>query len=683
MICRLLTEQLIDKAKKGMRSDSFLYGYIAAFAAGIALYFGLKTEPPLVIAASVCSVSGLLWGLIRQNKVAHFVFGVATCVVLGLTVAGIRAHQVAAPVLPKILRDTVVEGRVVSAVGAPDRQQVILKDVRIRGIPVSETPLYVRLNADFEYPVLSVGDRIRVTAFLAPPGLPAAPGSYDFARRIWFERIGATGRIGQVQSVVSAESHSLRAHIEDLRRFVSERLQTVLSYEQAQVAVPLVIGDQKVVSEEMYDLFRFSGITHMLSVSGFHFGLVAGGVFFLIRFLLAFFPWINGWLNTKKVAVVVALAAGFGYLILSGAQIPAVRAFVMLALAFGAVFWDRNPFSTRFAAVAAAVMLVVRPELILNIGFQLSFMAVFALVTLFPPLYRRFRSAGGFWGRIRDMVVALILVDVLATIATLPLTIYHFNQIALYGLLGNLATTFLFSVIIMPLLMIALLLMPIGGDTFFITMAGYGIDVVIGICRFICDLPGALFGVPSFGMTALIIMIVGLFLIFSGGLRVFAGLVTVGIGVVAACLTPRPIALAALKLSSVFPTDFAASGILGIRTAEGGLTVLVPRVLEYPMTAAVWLQQDGQLPTYLMPADVDRLPDQIHAGSVRLATDIAACRGADVSFVPFAEQGQMCTGVLVTAEALEKEGTHAFYKTESGFRIETARESVGRRLWHP
>lgn len=661
---------MTDKTFFLMRTDSFLYGYVAAFTAGIALYFGLKTEPSPIVLGIICIFGGLAWGMVRKNPTTRFAVGLAVCFAAGITVAAVRAHLVAAPVLPSVLRDTVIEGRVVSAVGAPDRQQIVLQDVRIKNLPLSETPLYVRLNADFEYPALSVGDRVRATAFLAPPGLPAVPGGYDFARQLWFERIGATGRIGQIQALTPASAHSPAAVAERMRRFVSERLQTVLSYEQAQIAVPLVVGDQKVVSEEMYDLFRFSGIAHMLSVSGFHFGLVSGGVFFLIRFLLALFPRINGRCNTKKIAVVGALAVGFFYLVLSGAQIPAVRAFMMLALALIAVFWDRNPFSARFAALAAVLMLAVRPELILNIGFQLSFMAVFALVTLFQPLYRRVRSAGGFWGRLRDAVVALVLVDVLATAATLPLTVYHFNQAAPYGLLGNLATTFLFSAVIMPLLMIALILMPIGGDAFFITAAGYGIDAVVFLCRFICDLPGALVGVPSFGTMTLIVMITGLFLIFSGSWRRWVGLSAVVVGMAAACLTPRP-------------TVLAATGLLGVRMTDGRLSVFAPRALEYPMTAAVWLRQDGQLPAYLIPPDVDRLPERIVGETLRVATDLTACRGADVSLVSSVRQGKICDGVVVTAEALEKNGTHAFYKTDTGVRVETVRESVGRRLWHP
>lgn len=653
-----------------MRYELFLYGYAVTFVCGIGSYFGLNEEPSLSLISGVCLFFLVLWGLVRHHLYGRLCIGVFACFMLGMCITSIRSHYVSAPVLKETIYDTVVSGKVASVSKAPDKQKVLLKNLSILGLPPEQTPKFIRLTADFEFPKITLGDQIEVTTSLWPPSLPAVFGGYDFARQLWFEQIGATGRIAQIRNVISYPKNTLFSKIEDIRQFISLRLQEVLSYNQAQVAIPLVIGDQQVVSQEMYDLFRFSGIAHVLSVSGFHLSLVAGGVFFLIRLLLAFFPYLNGRMNTKKVAVVGALIVAFLYLVLSGAQIPAIRAFIMLSLVLIALFFDRNPFSVRFATIAGILMLIVRPELLLNIGFQLSFMAVFALVTLFEPLFQYFKSNDGFLKSFKNIIVALILVDVLATLSTTPLIIYHFNQVAPYSILGNLATTFLFSFFVLPLLMVGLIVMPFGGEELFFALAGYGIDYVISVCRFICDLPGAMIGVASFNTSVLILIIMGIFLIFTRTRFAYIGACIIGIGGVFIFFSPKPDVILSYRL-------------IGYRDEFGKLIVLAPRAFEYPMKAGVWLRRDGQFPDYMRVPDVDRLPDQLHVRGITVALSDKKCQRVDVSLIPSFEERKPCDGLIITDTDLKKQGTHSLYKTQAHIRIKTARDFVGNRLWSP
>lgn len=653
-----------------MRYELFLYGYGVAFVTGIGCYFGLNEEPSLSLISGVCLFFLVLWGLVRRHLYGRLCIGILTCFMLGMWLTSIRSHYVSAPVLNEMIYDTVVSGKVVSVSKAPDKQRILLKDLSILGVPSDQTPKFVRLTADFEFPKITLGDQIEVTTSLWPPSLPAVFGGYDFARQLWFEQIGATGRIAQVRNIISRPENTLFSKIEDIRQFISLRLQEVLSYNQAQVAIPLVIGDQQVVSQEMYDLFRFSGIAHVLSVSGFHLSLVGGGIFFLIRLLLAFFPRLNGRINTKKVAVVGALIVAFLYLVLSGVQIPAVRAFIMLSLVLIAVFFDRNPFSARFAMIAGILMLVARPELLLNIGFQLSFMAVFALVTLFEPLFQRFKSNDGFLKSFKNIIITLILVDVLATLSTVPLIIYHFNQVVPYSILGNLATTFLFSFFVLPLLMAGLIIMPFGGEELFFASAGYGIDYIISVCRFICDLPGAMIGVPSFNTSVLILMITGIFLILTRTRFAYIGACIICIGGIFAFLSPKPDVILSHRLA-------------GYRDESGKLVVLAPRAFEYPMKAGVWLRRDGQFPDYMRVPDVDRLPDQLHVRGITVALSDKKCHDVDVSLVPSFDEGKTCDGLIITDADLKEQGTYSLYKKQTHIHIKTARDFVGKRLWSP
>ena len=102
---------------------------------------------------------------------------------------------------------------------------------------------------------------------------------------------------------------------------------------------------------------------------------------------------------TKKLAALVALLGAFGYLLLSGAPVPTLRAFVMTAIGLLAIMVDRNPFSMRLVAWAAMVVLLLQPESLLGASFQMSFGAVVALIAVYETgLARRPAAAAGSTG---------------------------------------------------------------------------------------------------------------------------------------------------------------------------------------------------------------------------------------------------------------------------------------------
>lgn len=658
-----------------VRYDQFILGYALSLIVGLSCYFALNFEPNILQSAVMAMVTGLVWFICRRYLWARFLSGCLFFFISAFFIGSFRTGMQAAPVLKQGIENVVVSGIVEEASITMDTQHVIVGHVTIKGYPPEDTPKRVSLNMIYTFPELPVGASVQLTTSLYPPMLPAVNGSYEFARSYWFQQIGALGQIHSIDELIMPSVTSFHEKVERIRRKIADRLMQVLSFEQAQAAVPLVIGDQSIVSQELYDLYRYAGIAHILSVSGFHLSLLAGLIFFVIRFGLALFPIIALRYNTKKAAAFISLLVVTGYLFLSGAHIPAVRAYIMISLSLVAILFDRNPLSLNFVAFAALVMLICRPEFIINIGFQLSFMAVLALVCLFEKFIRPFKAKRieeiTLRHKIKMLIVSILIVDFLATLATTPFILYHFNQFATYGFLGNLMTGLLFSFFIMPLLLLGVVMMPFGFETPFFLMAGYLLDRVHELCHYIGDLPGAVLYTTSFPIWGLVAFTFGFIILFlSSGYWRGLSLIFIGLGCVSFVHPVRPDLLV-----------FGADGpyVVGIRQNDQ-LHVIAPKSNDYHLTSATWMRRFGMNPDYLAFPKGEDLPAVITIQGKRIAFEKSFCKMADVSFVDV-QDADVCGGLVISFPELKSFGTHALFIREDHIEIETAAMAGNNRPW--
>lgn len=243
---------------------------------------------------------------------------------------------------------------------------------------VDAAPRYVRVSVP-EAGMLIPGRSARCFAVLAPPAGPMAPGAYDFARRGYFERLGATGfDYGRCRPAAFGTPPSWldqqRLKLAALRWDLSETIQTAPGRGCA-IAAALITGYRSATDIETNEALTNSGLGHLLSVSGIHMGVVGGLVFGALVWLFALIPPIALRWPVKKLAAIDALTSLAIYLVISGSSVPALRAFVMACFAFGAMLLDRPAISF--------------PEPVLEPGFQMSFAATMALVALSEMWKRR------------------------------------------------------------------------------------------------------------------------------------------------------------------------------------------------------------------------------------------------------------------------------------------------------
>ena len=197
---------------------------------------------------------------------------------------------------------------------------------------------------------------------------------------------------------------------------------------------------------------------------------------------------------------------------MTGATIPTQRAFLMITLGFLAIVFDRTPLSMTVVAWAAIGLLLTSPESLHSAGFQMSFSAVVALISMYELLaaiIRRFRSRTGVWRRGVLYVTGVLLTTLIASLATAPFAAFHFNRIAVYGLAANLVAVPIMALWIMPWALVTYLFFPTEWYDWALTPMIWGIGVVLEVAQSVASWPGAVRLVPAMPVTFLAVMALG------------------------------------------------------------------------------------------------------------------------------------------------------------------------------
>ena len=503
-----------------LRATRFLRGQVAdqtlrwrlwapvAFGGGCAVYFALKSEPPAWPLIGAAVLTAALWFGARRMALARvWTLGLMllACFALGGAVAKLRTNAVLAPIAPSMAEPTVVEGWVID-VDSPGSvgPRVVIAPVRIRGLTPQETP--IRLRATVRGAAPEPGQAIRLFALINPPPAPASPGAYDFGRNAYFQSLGGVAfSLGETRpAYLPPPPWNVRAAmaVNGLRYDLAKRIVARLGMRTGGVAAAMTTGHEAWLDPAQVDVMRDSGLAHILSISGLHMAVVGGFAFFLVRLLVAAWPWLALRVSGKKVAAWAGLMAVGTYLVISGSPAPAERAAITASIAFLAILLDRQAITMHALAVAAFVVLLLQPEAIVTPGFQMSFAATAALVALVEAWPARVREISAPWPilivqRVGAWLGIAVMASLVAGAATGPFAMQHFNRTAMYGLGANLATAPLSDFLIMPALALGALLEPLGLGTPFLWLAGQGIGMMLAIGEWVAGLPGAVRTVAS------------------------------------------------------------------------------------------------------------------------------------------------------------------------------------------
>ncbi|MFV0473545.1 MAG: ComEC/Rec2 family competence protein [Pikeienuella sp.] len=563
---------------------------------GVQIYFWSPVEPPSWVFTLALAGPVLIWTLFWRALEPVSMLGAALLLIaIGFCAAGARERVVAAPALSASM-DATVEGVIREITrSAAGRPRLVLDRLVIFGVEMNATPerAQVSLLSERHLEGLKPGMRVSIFARLGPPGGPVEPGGFDYRRDAWFKSLGAVGYSRGAPVVIEAEGapgflRRFSLGVAALRADISAAIRARLPGETGGFAAAVSVGDRAAVDEKANEALRVSSLAHLLAISGLHMGLVAGLVFGATRLALAAIPHTARRWRTKRVAAVVALVAATLYLLLSGASVATQRAYVMAVVALVAVIIGRPAISLRALGVAALLILLLRPESLVHVGFQMSFAATAALIAGFEYARERGWSArigGSLGGRIAGYVVALAATSILAGLATAPFAAYHFNRVANYGLLANLAAMPAMGFWVAPSGLAAAALAPFGLEGWALQVMGRGIDAIMAVARFVAGLDGAARGVAAplpAAMTLLTAGGLGLCLGRRGFRRLGAGLAAAGL-LLWAAVDARPEMLIAPE-----------GRLMGVISPDGeGRALDHARGRSY--AARNWLQRDGDV----------------------------------------------------------------------------------------
>lgn len=282
---------------------------------------------------------------------------------------------------------------------------------------------------------LRPGERWRLQVRLRAPRGLRNPGGFDGERHAMAARIVATGYVrGQADAQRLAPARGIDAW----RDRIARRIDAAVPGTASRFVRALALGDTRALADADWELLRATGLTHLIAISGFHVGLVAGAFALLGAGLWRLLPALCLLAPRPQAAAAAAFAGALGYAAVAGFALPTVRTVLMIAVAVGARLWRRPLRIPEALGLAAIAIVLVDPLALLGAGFWLSFGGVAWLLWCLP-------DAGG--RPLRDFLSA----QWVATLGLLPLTAILFGQASLAGPLANLAAIPWWSLVVVPL----------------------------------------------------------------------------------------------------------------------------------------------------------------------------------------------------------------------------------------
>lgn len=549
---------------------------------GIGLWFSAAQEPGGMVyggavAVLACAVGLRLWAA----DVVHPWAVVVGCVALGVLACGLRVQAVQAPML-----DFRYYGPVTGRVVGIDRSQtdalrITLDQVWLDRVDPERRPERVRVSLRSKVPGHDPfpGEVVMITAHLSAPEGPVEPGGFDFRRMAFFDRLGAVGYATTPLMLWTPPEAGARP-VDRLRSHLANAMRQAMPGQAGAFAAGAMTGDRSGITADTVQALRDSSLAHLLAISGMNLAFLIAFVFALIRYGLALIPYVALRVSTKKVAAVVSLGVAAFYLALSGANVATERAFIMVSVMLGAVLLDRKALTLRSVAIAGVILLLWKPESLLDPGFQMSFAATVALIAGFREVDRR--VVGGAMPRWVVPVFTLVLSSVIGGFATAPYAAAHFNRFTGYGLIANLLTVPVMGAVVMPAGAVAALLAPLGLAALPLWFMERGSAWILWVAHWVAGWEGAVTAIPSPGplVLPLITFAAAWAILWRGWVRAVA---------VAPALLALVLWLGAGRPDILISDDGGLVGLLG----PEGRVMSASRGAGF--AAQSWLENDGDL----------------------------------------------------------------------------------------
>jgi competence protein ComEC len=429
-----------------------IYAVAIAIVAGDALG-NFRIFFPLELACVLAGITLALFLCARRSA------GVAVALVAIVAAMTVPVHQMLEPSADPLSLREFPDGTMVTVTGRlareaehfPDKTRIYLEADRMAEAVDDPTPVHGLIRVTVLHPqAFHLGDEVRLSGRIHFPRNLGDPGEFDYEGFMARNGIAATmlakGPRGEpAVEILGHNSPPIAGRIESIRSSIGAFIDKNLDDPVAAEMRALVIGDRGGIDDKMHQTFGRTGMAHLLVISGLHLSMVAAVMFALVRTLMLLWPALaaRGWAN--KGAAIAAGAAVCAYAAIAGHHVSTSRALVMVIAYMIAVVIDRAREAVASLALAAIVICIALPGSSADIGFELSFASVLAIVMGMRRysvwLQRRRSARAGIppsqaevaW----EWMLGYVAVSFWAMLGVAPLTAYYFNQFSIVGLLAN------------------------------------------------------------------------------------------------------------------------------------------------------------------------------------------------------------------------------------------------------
>ncbi len=289
---------------------------------------------------------------------------------------------------------------------------------------------------------LYYGDELLIPANYQAVEPPYNPAEFNFKQYLANQNIHYQAFLSQLQYYVFAKNHGNGLIFYSLKlrqRLVEKFKKHIRNPEAVALASTLILGYKADLSNEVLQAYSKTGTIHVLSVSGAHVAIL----FLVLDLMLGF---LNRFRYGKTIKVVLVILIIWYYSLLTGFSPAVCRAAVMISMIIIGKTYSRYINTLNVLALSAFCLLLYNPYFILDVGFQLSYLAVAGLV-IFQPIVYKWINIDNKW---LDKLWATCSVSIAAQVITFPLSAYYFHQFPVYFLISN-----LFIIVPSELIMIA------------------------------------------------------------------------------------------------------------------------------------------------------------------------------------------------------------------------------------
>jgi len=282
------------------------------------------------------------------------------------------------------------------------------------------------------------GDRIRFMSRISVPRLLGLPGEFDFPRYLAFQGVAAIGRVASQDDIVlmrSGAEESLQRSIDLAAHRLGDAIRAALPDEKvSSILAALLLGDQKRIPRDLADAYTRAGVNHILSISGFHVGIIAAFMSLVLLWSFTRCEYLTLRCNVRRLVVLLAVPSMLIYLFLTGNAPATARSVIMLAAFAIALYAERESDPINTLLLAAFFLIAINPPTLFDISFQLSFLSLWGIIIVVPALTERMSAITSTTVR---TIIQFIAASVAASSVTLIPVLFTFKVASLNGILTN------------------------------------------------------------------------------------------------------------------------------------------------------------------------------------------------------------------------------------------------------